>query len=452
MKTKLSLIEAVLGELTIAQAGVIKPPELKGRLWIPPTLPTADGRQFAATNRALSLIGDYAELVLANTPQAGMIYTRQDFRALAHRAFGKALTDIDPATPTLPLEDIQQAIDGAIAEEMAPHPSQEFMFGGWFLREDRRYNVSLGPIRIEDRQTWLERAKAEGKVSAVVAGRLERLWSGGRLGELKEKYESVRERGIITAVDACPAVVSVRTLGLTGKSAETKALQAARLALAGIAMLWETPSKSLTGIHLLLDGGLYRERYVVFGERGRFGTRANNPRTPGGIIIYEKFEDIWANAQPWLTTIGEAIGAYVDVDHPTTRPGLINALFLSLWWFEQGCQEKAPLMAAVKFAASMDALAKGGGIPAIVKLVEARLGMEPGSALTTAGRTAKDVITEIYKSARSKTIHGSNVRIAHDWTDTRDIAERLARLCLILCAVWMHENASSDDILALQVP
>ena len=114
----------------------------------------------------------------------------------------------------------------------------------------------------------------------------------------------------------------------------------------------------------------------------------------------------------------------------------MNALFLSLWWYHEACREPLDQMATIKFAASMDVLAGGGGKGAIVQLIGARLGHKPDDKLMKDGRTTKQVVAQIYGLGRSQLIHGSSDDFAHDWSQVRGSAEAVGRLLIITCCKY----------------
>jgi len=82
------------------------------------------------------------------------------------------------------------------------------------------------------------------------------------------------------------------------------------------------------------------------------------------------------------------------------------------------------VMAIVKFCSSMEALAGGGKSQGIVNLIK---------ALVKIGDEAKlrADVKQLYGSGRSRTIHGTSVRLGHDWSSDRYLAEILAHGALM---------------------
>ena len=118
---------------------------------------------------------------------------------------------------------------------------------------------------------------------------------------------------------------------------------------------------------------------------------------------------------------------------------MINALFQALLWFHEGCREVVDSMAIVKFCSSMEALACGKGIRGILGLVKARL-----RVVVDEDKLYKDV-KRLYGTGRSATVHGTNDRLGHDWTDARSLSEELARGCLISCLQYAAEHQQAND-------
>lgn len=199
---------------------------------------------------------------------------------------------------------------------------------------------------------------------------------------------------------------------------------------------------------LLYDGPLYLKHSISFSQRALI---SSNTQTSGikGHFITDEWRDGWENGEWLCSPIGEALTAFVQPLANTTRPNINQALIQALWWFRSACLEQSQLMAVVKYAACLDALADGNEQKGICDLINARLGVAAGDALTKSGKTAGKAVEEIYK-ARSRTIHGNNNSFGHDWSDTRELAESLAAHCFRACCDWIHTNQSCDSLADLR--
>jgi hypothetical protein len=72
-------------------------------------------------------------------------------------------------------------------------------------------------------------------------------------------------------------------------------------------------------------------------------------------------------------------------------------------------------MAIVKFSASMDALGGGHRAGGIRRVINARLAVKDSDTIRPGGPTMKATIDKIYSDGRSRTIHGTNEKLGHDW-------------------------------------
>ena len=57
----------------------------------------------------------------------------------------------------------------------------------------------------------------------------------------------------------------------------------------------------------------------------------------------------------------------------------------------------------------------------------------------------KAAVDQIYSDGRSRTIHGTNTKLGHDWSGTKSLSEQFARLCLLACIDWAAANPTSND-------
>jgi hypothetical protein len=158
-----------------------------------------------------------------------------------------------------------------------------------------------------------------------------------------------------------------------------------------------------------------------------------------------QWEQVFSERADHFTVVGEVLEYLVSPTGDVARPRMMNTLAQALLWFHEGCRETVAPMAIVKFSAALDALACGGKAGGIRRLLSARLGIPESSPIRPDGPTLRQAIKEIYSDGRSRTIHGTNVKLGHDWTSTRDMAEQFVRLCLLLCIDWAASHPSSND-------
>ena len=378
-------------------------------------------------------------------------YTRAEWRAAVRRSFGTALARIDlDDCPGTNAERVLAEIRNALDKHVSGHGPREFSFGCTLFGNTAVMPFRIGPVRFEPRLDWLARGYEKGAVSAVSRRRIETAWSGRKLRKRKPSLDSISEIGILDAVGGCAFVCSVAADRLGPASGQEKALTAARLATAAIALMWQTSSKALEGLNLLFDRTPHNQRALTFvpGTVALAGSSwSHMPHGPW--LKTGQWEQVFSERAEHFSVVGDVLEYVLSPAGAVARPRIMNTLAQAFLWFHEGCREPVTLMAIVKFSAALDALACGRKAGGIRRLISARLGIPESAAVRPDGTTLKQVIDEIYSDGRSRTIHGTNVKLGHDWTGTKSMAEQFARLGLLLCIDWATNNPSSDDPLQL---
>ena len=210
--------------------------------------------------------------------------------------------------------------------------------------------------------------------------------------------------------------------------------------MTSIALAWEKPSSVLDVMTLVFDQEPHRKRNLVYYPNGRFGYRSSWSHPPGGVTWLPENE--WAELLAEFNTIFDSVGEVIThVTHgcdTASRSELLNTLFQALLWFHEGCREQADAMAIVKYCAAMEALACGRGKGGILNLVRTRL------VIKDEVKFSKD-LERIYGDGRSRTVHGTSDKLGQDWSEDRQLAEGLARLCLVSCLERVSECPQLDD-------
>lgn len=316
-------------------------------------------------------------------------------------------------------------------------------FGCWLVR-DQPLHFDLGAIRFLPRDHWLDDLERSGRIDAVIARRVRRAWSGSPPRKRPLNNSEIRERAILDTIGACPDVCTVTIENMAAAVGEEKALLSARLGLTVISLLWRRPSAAMEGFGLLIDGG---------GSRGWFmGIRPNKDlvssygratRIPGTTWTTDKLEESWRDIDWFRLPAGKALSAFASGHLPHRRDAIDRAIFLAFWWMHEALEAKTALMATAKFGAVLDTLAGGRGKDHhIANMLSQRLGISKEGPVTQSGRTLKKIVAEVYGRARSTTLHGLNDQFGSDWTDIRDLAEKLARDALVATLGWAHDNAA----------
>jgi len=411
-------------------------------------LPIRDGLQLPATERLVSIVSEYSQILLDNEPSLKVRFKREEFFLVAQRAFGQVFDKIKLDQPTNGARpDTKSLIESKIREAIENNRKKlEMVLGCDLFTTLKGYPITVGPITFQTREQWCKRALESGEVSSTTSRRLQRVWSGKRIKMRKPSQESMKETSIIESIGEKPIVCTIKCDGLSPKMIEEKSLLTARLGICAMSLMWRRPSHGLRKMNLNYDGPLHHRAYVLFGEGGLFSASHSISQLPGGVRADHEFLEQVQEYAGIFDVLGDVLTSYVQPNHPSTRPVVINAIFLSLLWFYEACTASSDQIATTKYAASLDALSGGNGQSGIEKLIEARIGHKPTDKLMGDGRTTREVVSEIYKVGRSQLIHGSSQDFAFDWSGLRLTAEAVSRLCFVEIISWLAENSDVTSI------
>jgi len=389
-----------------------------------------------------------AKKLMDDDPALKIKSTHKEWIASVRRAFGPVLAALDlNADPDTNAKTVLNEIRTALGNQVSGYGIREFAFGCTLFDSADIKAFVIGPVRFEPRQVWLDRKHQDVSISKVTCRRVKQAWSRKYLRKRKSSQDSLCEKDILDSVGGCLFVCSVSTNGLAAETGREKALTAARMATAAIALLWPTPSLALDGMNLLFDRKLHLQNILTFipGKIRLFESRLSH-RPHGPLIKTDDWGETFANYSKHFAVVGDFLHFMVDSTGNVSRPNMMNTLAQALLWFHEGCRETTSLMAIVKFSATLDALACGKKSAGIRQLIKARLGLQDTDPIHTGGPTTlKQAVDAIYCDGRSRTIHGTNDKLGHDWAGTRGIAEQFARLCLLTCIEWASSNSTSDD-------
>jgi len=445
---------------------------------LPRQLGAGNGLFINISKKLDQFIADIAR-AMRNSSSLKSQLTADEYREIVRRAFGPALAKIElDADLSHNAQSVLTDVEATVSKNIdwvLNNGGQEYAFGCTLFTYEDVAPFEIGPVRFEPRLIWLDRKAsdgcwarvasngrierfdhqiADGPISKITKRRIMRTWQGNKLRDRQSSVDSHNEHDILKAIGDCPYVCSVKIEGFGGKAGQDKALLALRLALATISLFWARPSNALDGLNLYFDREM-RNRYLLSFTRDGLissgGMISNMPHAPW--IDRKVLEANFKEYAPIFAIAGEAINWLLNPTVNHTRSELQNILVQAMLWFHDGCRETVDLKAIVCFASCMDILASGGGQDSIRKLISARLGIEESTKIHRDGLTVKEVIKQIYDDGRNRFSHGpmksgKNVwgdKLGHDWSETRDLAEWLARQCLVRCMEWMATHPSCDN-------
>lgn len=445
----------------------------------PRQIAAENGRCITISKKIDQLIGDIARKMRNDSPMQNQ-FSPNDYGKLVRQTFGPALASINLDNDlTANAKAVQADVETSISDRVnriLNGGGLEYAFGCTLFSYEDFPPFEIGPVRFEPRLIWLDRKAsdgcwafvdndgrinrfdhqiADGPISKTTKRRIMRAWDGQRLKKRKASFDSDCEKGVLNAIGECPYVCSVKIPALGNESSKDKALVAARLALTTLALIWSDSRKAVNGLNLKFDRDIHNQSQLSFTSDGlvQFGSELSimphAPFTPRENLEkqFQKLSDIFQIA-------GEAIDWLLKPSENRERRTLLSIITQALLWFQDGCRENFDLKAIVCFSACLDILASGGHQKGIGELIHARLGLNENATITRDDLTVKEVVKNIYDDGRNRFSHGPldkqgknrwKTDLGHDWSETRQIAEWLARLCLISCMDWMVKHPTCDD-------
>ncbi|MBT9287819.1 hypothetical protein KL771_00010 [Hyphomicrobiaceae bacterium 22] len=444
------IIGSILAELKAIQAAQDFPGPNHG---FPGLIDAGEHGSLLVNENIERSITELSTLLLENDTAATRQFSNAEWRALVRKSLGPPLASIDLDDP-LAVDIVRKELRRALDQARSKNGNQEYAVGcTLFESKDDIDPIRVGPVVIEARHQWLDRMVAEQKIGKVMAKRIRRKWAGGKLAKRKNAVDQIREKDVLAIVGACPFVCSVKTRGLPPESGKHKAIIAARMALAVVALAWDKPSSALDGFRLLIDRNLRQLRILTF-EPGKITLAGSKlSHLPSGYTFKPGEWQVQAKRlAPLFAAAGEVLDFVTHATGQVSRPALNNVLMQALLWFHEACREAVDAMAVVKFVAVLDGLACGNGESEIRALLTARVGWsENDSIYKNGGLTMKQAVARLYGEGRSRTVHGTSERLSQDWSEMRGLAEALSRLALLGCLNWFEKNASGDDPAQLRV-
>lgn len=388
-----------------------------------------------AIEREIRAIADW---MLDQQPGAKKQHTLKEWRATVRQAFGPALAGIDlDKSAVVSGRILKRLIDEAIRTRPKIIPLMFTSIGCGLFHEPLTSSLKIGPVLFESKAEWLSRAEQTGQVSRRSRDRLSRAFGGRRLRKLKNARQDLSDRQVVDVLANAQMVCTIETRDLAPELSQVRAIIGARLAQAAIALLWARPSTVLGGFYVSVDHGsrhIATVPYVpgrsLIGGRRVVGAPAGKPNDLDGAL---------SGARDLFQMAGRMIECWTSATAFDQAPPIMRSLAQGLCFFWEACRDDNDLMAIVKFTAVLEALAPPGMEAGIKKLIRARLGVKDGVAFV--GERDLDQVTKwLYRVARSRTLHGTNPEILHDWTELRAVAEQLTRHCLVQCMIWLDKN------------
>ena len=417
----------------------------------PPGLIYAGSEGSIATNKKMETeIRNVADWMLKERPHARNKHSLKEWRSKTREAFGPAIAQLDfNRAARENVKELKVTIEKKLDEYSASHSSRGRSLGCRLFSEPPKDPFAIGPVVFETKSQWLDHALKNSDISKTTHRRLRRTFCGNKPRKRKPSLDSIHEDSIFRVLCDAQMVCTVTTEGMAPGLGEERTILAARLALTSIALLWPKPSKMLEGFGLSTDHGLRVVRLIPVAPGTRMLGGSKVIGQPFGMPVSQKeWSSILEDEQEYLELSGKMIFCWTSSEQDKQASSLLRGLSRALFWFWKGCTEEIDLMSIVSFMASLESLTGGGQSGAIKRLVKARLGIDEGDEIVP-GITLGQLMKRMYGVGRSRTLHGTNQDMLHDWSDWRAIGESLTRVCIVSSMEWCQKNQLESDIKSL---
>lgn len=415
----------------------------------PPSLPVGDGRQINLSDTGAKAVSQIAATIRANSAHLAAAYSEDEMLKLTRWNIATLLlADTDPQGQSfeVPTETrpFKRRLSASILEDASKlRPAETHVFGAWVFSDKAFAPVSIGPVWLGPRETWLYEAQIGVSLSMADRDRIARRWRGEKLRKRKKRkeYTFLGEEDILATVGDCPWVCTVQIGGHASERSREKAKLAARIALAAIALCWQYPAKAAARMGLLIDGAGWRRISFAHDDDGPVGVWRERIVRMGAVIFGDDARTFHRDHEHSFAIVGDALRAFLAVRPSGPDAELHARLCRALTWFWEACNAAHDFMAITQFAAAMDVLCDGQDEHAVRGVLERCGGFSRDDVLLKDGTTVEKLMSEVYARGRSQFLHGGRPTLVEDLAVPRVRAEVLAALVLKSYIAWMDPRA-----------
>ena len=342
-------------------------------------------------------------------------------------------------------EIFKQKIESVKNESISRQKFFSLSFGCSLFREPLNSEFTIGPVTFTPFHNWLNYALKNGLIEEAEHKNLMNVVLGSESTLDKEAREQLKNLMVFDVIRDAQMMCTVRTEGLAYELSRKRSLIAARLALTSIALLWRRPSRIL-------------ENMCVAGEHSKFMrhmfiSTPNASLSPASewvgasSIICEDITKIESYDEQLFDLFGQMITCWTSDTQNSRASELLRGLSQALYFFWSGCNDDE-LMSIVKFTASLEALSPKQNSSAVLDLLKSRLNLKEEDPVTK-NKNLKQIVDLVYSQARSRTLHGTNTKLLHDWSIVQACAEELTRDCIVSSMKFLIKNPTATKLKCL---
>ena len=438
------IIQCIVGEIE----EVNKPPYLEKFNNAPNKIPgfisTGEGGSLLVNQTIETNIRKVADWYSNQRPELKGKCTKKEWHAATRAIVGRSYKEISPNDS---LEQrgrhFKQLVESKINEYLSRHNTYFQSFGCSLFRQPLDSEYTIGPVTFYPVQIWLNKALNDQLINNTEYQRLSSVSFGENSDSANESLEEFREQSIYDMLNGSQQVCTVETEGLAPELARERSLVAARLAQTSIALHRLQPSEVLEGMRLTGDGGTQNIVTITSTPEAGLGWHSEIV----GLNFFEcnNIASFVGDRRSFYDLAGRMIACWTSSTEYSRASDMLRGLSQALYFFGGGCKDDDKLMSIVKFTASLEALAKRKNSSGILELLKARFNMSEDD-LITPDKTLKQMVDLIYNRARSRTLHGTNADLLHDWSSVETTAEIITRNCIVNSMYFLMENPDAREL------
>lgn len=389
-----------------------------------------------------SKISLLADLMYKQDIMFSETHSEKEWKAIVKFAIGRSLRPLDHKIDDFEVEaqKLRKSLNKTIKNYTSLYGDLKTAYGCWLFTPPPVESIKIGPVSFEDKSTWLYRNFESGESLQSTNFISSHEFAGKFPEEREPSYGKQHEEDIRNQISDTPMVCEVLTHGLATELAYKRSMIAAHLAMTSISLIWSRPSSILKRFRIALDGKPRcsynflmepKNRKLISSQFAKQSCAYDIPR--------EMWTERYSKASCFLKIAGEVIGCWTSTKTYEAASPLLIGLSQSLFFFWKACKEESNILSIIEFVATLETLSPGRNKSGIFELIEARLGINKKHKLTEE-KTLGQIVDEIYGTARSRTLHGTNPKLHYDWSNTRAIAEQIATGCLVKCMIMAQDR------------
>lgn len=325
-------------------------------------------------------------------------------------------------------------------------------YPAWTLGFEEFSEFKIGPVTIQSKYDWLNSIDFPEHVKKNFAHSPEanKIWKENLIESLKNPHSKTAiaplAAPIYSAIERCPALVSVTIDGYESEMSHKLASIIAKTTLDSLSLLLPSPDyffqQTLRNERLPpIDDSKMSSRDGIFIALPGYSIGKQLP-----LISPTKAKEALSQNPHYIEAI-EKILLSMSAPNQSAHPELSNRWATALDWYGEGCRETSDAIAVAKLASSLDVLSCVGVFGGILSMTSHLLKI-PENHVVFKGEqdiTLKIAIDRIYTSGRSQILHGSQYNRLKSFSETRKFAETIGRSVLINAALKLFSYTGKDS-------